>query len=359
MARDMKGGLPEAVGRRGFSFSGFERDYVGLNQRDGTFLNISGVSGADSISDGRGAVFADFDNDGDYDILMTSFPSLMRRRTERPFHLFRNNIGQDSGWLRVSLRGTQSGPDAFGAVVRVKTSEGILTKMKSAGHGFLSQSDPRLLFGLGSAPEVEWIEVNWPSGVKQKFKAPPVDRAILIVEGSDGWTEVNEPKGALPGPLSEKVGNLSDLSVKVGTSISDLRVRAVTGSQGLLSEHLAKEGSTVISFWASWCSSCARELQQLSRLSTSEGAKGFSILGVNLDERPDGRRLQGFLMRNGINFPQVQLAAADLERVFLGGQIGIPLTLVVNAQGTVTQILPAWDRNVGAQLRESLGLSVR
>src|SRR5215467_3100329 len=99
------------------------------------FMDISGVSGIDSITDGRAAVFADFDNDGDEDVFLTTIL------------LFRNNVGQDSHWLRILLEGgKETGRDAYGSVVRVKTSAGTLTKVKAGGSGFLSQNDPRLLF---------------------------------------------------------------------------------------------------------------------------------------------------------------------------------------------------------------------
>ncbi len=58
----------DAIFKEGFSFSGYERDMLSLNLADGTFLDISGVSGVDSLSDGRGSVFADFDNDGWLDL---------------------------------------------------------------------------------------------------------------------------------------------------------------------------------------------------------------------------------------------------------------------------------------------------
>ena len=83
----------------GFSFSGYERDMVKLNDRNGRFIDVSGISGADSISDGRGTVYADFDNDGDADIFLTAM-----QRKAHP--LFRNNIGADSNYLRVELVGT-------------------------------------------------------------------------------------------------------------------------------------------------------------------------------------------------------------------------------------------------------------
>src|SRR5688500_14544176 len=82
----------------GFSFSGYERDPLYLNTGAKKFVDISGVSGIDSITDGRAGVFADFDNDGDLDVFMTVIQG-------QSHHLFRNNVGQDNNWLRVSLEG--------------------------------------------------------------------------------------------------------------------------------------------------------------------------------------------------------------------------------------------------------------
>ncbi|MCH7476897.1 MAG: ASPIC/UnbV domain-containing protein [SAR324 cluster bacterium] len=108
------------------------------------------------MSDGRGAVYADFDDDGDLDIFLTTIQGAAHL-------LFRNNIGQDSNWLRVTLDGTDSGRDAYGTIVRCKTSAGIQTQIKAGGQGYLSQHDPRLLFGLGTDARAEWIEVTSPA----------------------------------------------------------------------------------------------------------------------------------------------------------------------------------------------------
>ena len=120
---------------QGFSFSGYERDPLYLNLGGKKFTDISGVSGIDSITDGRAGVFADFDNDGDLDVFSTTIQ-------HQSHLLFRNNVGQDNNYLRIGLEGdAKTGLDAFGAVVRVKTSAGILTKIKSGGSGFISQHD--------------------------------------------------------------------------------------------------------------------------------------------------------------------------------------------------------------------------
>jgi len=96
--------------------------YLNLGTRK--FLEVSGVSGIDSISDGRAAVFADFDNDGDLDVFLTTIQG-------QTHLLFRNNVGQAGNYVRVSLEGTSGlGLDAYGAIVRLRTSSGVLTKIK-------------------------------------------------------------------------------------------------------------------------------------------------------------------------------------------------------------------------------------
>lgn len=163
--------LDRLMGEQGFSFAGYERDALLLSVGAGgsarKFVDISGVSGLDSVTDGRGAVFADFDNDGDYDLFVTTLQG-------QSHLLFRNNVGQRNNHLRVTLEGSAgvggSGPDAFGSVVRVKTSQGTLTKIKAGGSGFISQHDPRLLFGLGKDRRARSVEVAWASGRVEKFR---------------------------------------------------------------------------------------------------------------------------------------------------------------------------------------------
>ena len=177
----------ELMTTQGYSFSGYERDLVALNRGDGTFLDISGVSGADSGTDGRAAVFADFDDDGDADVFL--------RAMHGPAHvMLRNEIGQDRGWLRIALEGRASGRDAWGAVVRIRTANGIQTRLKSGGDGFVSQSDPRLLFGLGSAAAVDELEVVWPSGLRQRFPGPAPNRSWRLVEGDAALRAVREER---------------------------------------------------------------------------------------------------------------------------------------------------------------------
>ena len=182
---------------KGQSFAGWTSDRVHLNRGDGRFLDISGVAGADSFpSDARASVYADFDNDGDLDIFV-------RATHGRSHFLFRNEVGQDQGFLRVALEGRASGRDAFGTVVRVRTPALTLMKSKHGNNGHVDQSDPRLLFGLGKSPVAEQIEVRWPSGLVQRFPGPfPAGSSLLLVEGEE-----------TPRPVAEKRFRLAESGV--------------------------------------------------------------------------------------------------------------------------------------------------
>lgn len=173
---------------KGFSFSALERDAAYLNKGDGTFVDVSGCSGLDSVTDGRGAVFADFDNDGDADVFLRAMHS-------QAHLLFRNDLGSsEGGFVRIALRGAAPGTDAYGAVVRVKVAGRATAQAKLGGSGFISQSDPRLLFGLGEARQADAVEVAWPSGRKQSFGAIPAGRSVLLVEGEPEPRSVPEKR---------------------------------------------------------------------------------------------------------------------------------------------------------------------
>ncbi|MCZ6746640.1 MAG: ASPIC/UnbV domain-containing protein [Acidobacteria bacterium] len=331
----------------GFSFSGFERDMVALNRGDGTFLNISGVSGADSVSDGRGAVYADLDNDGDLDIFL--------RAMHGPAHfLYENRIGQDAGFLRVTLEGRQSGRDAFGAVVRVGTASGLLTALKAGGAGFLSQSDPRLLFGLGKDPGVDWIEVHWPSGLKQRFPGAAAGSSLLLVEGEEQVRELKEPKFSLPVIRSPEDRLEAQLTFGRGQSLPDITVQTLAGESVSLRESLPAGQRTLVNLWATWCIPCTREMPELERL-YQESDGNLGVIGLSLD-RPDHRdRIQPFLTRMGTTYPVYATTPDTWEKIFRGGQLSVPLSILVDENGKVEALFGGWSRKTHRRLRALAG----
>ena len=112
-------------------------------QGKGQFDNVTARMGAafNRPVVARGAAYADFDHDGDLDILVTT--------NNGPAYLFRNDGGNRNNWICVRLVGRKSNRDGIGAVVRVTSKSGKQWNMVRSGSSYCSQSDLALTFGLG------------------------------------------------------------------------------------------------------------------------------------------------------------------------------------------------------------------
>ncbi|MDQ3418388.1 MAG: CRTAC1 family protein, partial [Acidobacteriota bacterium] len=125
---------------------------------------------------GRGAAYADVDNDGDLDLLTTA--------NNGPARLLRNDGGNDNGLLRVVTIGSASNRNGIGAKVRLTLDNGkTLSRMVKTGSSYLSQSELPLTFGLGSAATVKSVEVTWPGGRVEKLAGGAANRVITVQEG--------------------------------------------------------------------------------------------------------------------------------------------------------------------------------
>jgi enediyne biosynthesis protein E4 len=124
---------------------------------------------------GRAALTADFWNRGRQDLLFTNLGG-------SPV-LLRNDVGTPGHWLRIKLEGTKSNRDAYGARVELTVDGTTRYAEVRAGSSFESSSDPRLLFGLGSATRIDALVIHWPSGQTEKLGPETADRQLLIREG--------------------------------------------------------------------------------------------------------------------------------------------------------------------------------
>ena len=123
----------------------------------------------------RGAAYGDFDRDGDLDALVTT--------NSGPAHLFRNDGGNQNNWLSVRTVGSKSNRDGIGAVIRVEAASGKQWNLVRSGSSYCSQSDLALTFGLGADRAVTALEIEWPSGTKQKLTNIAANQGITVEEG--------------------------------------------------------------------------------------------------------------------------------------------------------------------------------
>lgn len=147
------------------------------NLGDGTFMDVSPEAGPGILDKrcSRGAAAGDIDNDGGLEIVvnnMNDTPSLLK------------NFGERGNWVLVKTVGKQSNRDGIGARVTVVTGGHKQIDEVRSGGSYMSQNDLRLHFGLGKAEKIDRIEVSWPSGVREAFINPGINRVLVLQEGT-------------------------------------------------------------------------------------------------------------------------------------------------------------------------------
>ncbi len=145
-----------------------------------SFENVSRIAGPvfEQPLAARGMAIGDFDNDGATDILIST--------NDGAPVLLRNLAAVGNHWVGTHLVGKRANRDAVGARVTYQAGELKRTRFKVAGGSYLSSHDPRMVLGIGSRTQMDWVEVQWPepSGLVERFTDLPLDRYTTLEEGS-------------------------------------------------------------------------------------------------------------------------------------------------------------------------------
>ncbi len=154
-----------------------ERSLLFHNRHDGKFdeVGLRAGPGLALKKVSRGLATADYDNDGDLEIMVSNMndsPELLRHARKNPCHS-----------VVVKALGTQSNRDGIGT--KVTLVAGGLTQYDEvrSGGSYLSSSDLRVHFGLGAATKIDRLELRWPSGQTDVVPSPPLDHLLVVKEG--------------------------------------------------------------------------------------------------------------------------------------------------------------------------------
>jgi hypothetical protein len=158
----------------GASASYRQRRLLYRNRGDGSFEEVGASLGAEfnepKVS--RGLAVGDLDNDGRLDLVINDLDGRAQ--------VLLNETEPAGRWLSVRLIGTPANRSAIGAVIRVNQGETSQMRLVRSGTGYISQSDLRQHFGLGSADKVDVVEVHWPDGSVTRETDVSVDQALVL-----------------------------------------------------------------------------------------------------------------------------------------------------------------------------------
>jgi hypothetical protein len=208
---DNDGYLDLYLGTGWFSFSGLVPDLLFKNAKGQRFLDVTLAAGTGSLGDASGVALADYDDDGNLDILVqTGGPVAV----DRTCALLFRNPGHGTHWLKLKLIGTRSNSAAIGARIRAefRLHDGQMRSVfRTIGHTSSSGGNSLVeSLGTGAATTIERLSVTWPaSGTTQSFRDLATDQVIEITEGAAAYRSLRRRK---PGdiPAQRHAGRRAD-----------------------------------------------------------------------------------------------------------------------------------------------------
>jgi Flp pilus assembly protein TadD/peroxiredoxin len=299
--------------RSDHSWSGYERNLLFLNNQDGTFSDVSGVSGLDFLDDSRAFALADINHDGRLEVIL-------KNRTAPQLRILQNAMQGIGNSVCFRLHGTKSNRDAIGASITIQLGDVRQTKYLQAGTGFLSQHSKELFFGLGKSVGSISATVRWPSGLTQNFEQIPANHRITIVEDQPKFSAIPFVHYDLPSRRSQSQvaldGQFPDARptwLLEPLPAPDFNLQDTSGSFRTLASFLGKP--LLLCFWSSHVAAARELLNSLQRARNDFSAKRVKVACINLDDNFDVSQLHAFMAKQNLTIPLL-LGTPDTAGVY-------------------------------------------
>ena len=325
------------------TWSGYERNVLYMNNRDGTFSDVSAVTGMDFVEDGRAFALADFDHDGRLEVLL-------KNRNGPQIRLLKNISKELPPSISFHLRGAKSNRDAIGAVVTVSANGMQQTRTLQAGSGFLSQHTKELFFGLGNPKGPIRASVRWPSGLLQQLHDLTPNHRIVIEEGKEPQSEpFGANRSAYTGSPVAAASRTESLPDAVETWLlapvpaSDFTLFSLSGEAITLSALRGKR--VLLQFWTTESDECVRGLQSLESRAARWKQLGLYLLNVNTDSSDDAP-VRALAKKEAFTFPLLR-ATDDVAGTYnvlyrylfdRHRDLPLPTALLIDERGQIVKI---------------------
>jgi tetratricopeptide (TPR) repeat protein len=320
------------------SWSGYERNVMYANNRDGTFTEVSGAVGLDFPEDGRSFALADLDHDGRLEVIL-------KNRNAPQVRILRNDCKDLGSSIVFRLRGQKSNRDAIGTAITVEAGGLRQTKYLQAGSGFLAQHSKEVFFGLGKPQGPVHATIQWPGGLSQKFEGIPIDHRIEIEEGSSNFASKPFAAELRAWAQAGAVAKGESLPAQIDTWLleplkaPEFSLPDLAGNTHSLSS--VRGGFALLYFWAN---SAPLSQDQLTLL--DQHARPLKILAINVDDPANTQSARSFAAQEKLSFP-VLFATVDVAGVYniiyrylfdRRRDLAIPAGFLLDKEGMIVKI---------------------
>jgi tetratricopeptide (TPR) repeat protein len=325
--------------RSDYSWSGYERNVFFVNNRDGTFSDVSGVLGLDFRDDSRAYALSDFDHDGRLEFVL-------KNRTGPQIRILRNDLEGIGGSVAFRLTGRKSNRDAIGATITIDSGGKAQTKFLSAGSGFASQHTKEVFFGVPSGSQAISVRIVWPAGGVSQYSDVPVNHRVEIEEGGANFKAT--PHAGTGAHRGLKQGALAPASPPQTVSTwlvaplfgPDIKLVDQRGSSRLLSDF--KGSPVLLSLLRLDCGASREQLDRIQSASAKLRGSGIAVVPAIVNSATGGDAAKSL----DSGFPTFladdrSVRAWNIQFRYLfdrRGEMLPPVSFLLNQQGAVVRI---------------------
>jgi tetratricopeptide (TPR) repeat protein len=326
------------------TWSGFERNAFYLNDRNGTFSDVSGIVGLDCIEDSRTFALGDFDQDGRLEVIL-------KNRNRPQMRYFKNVVADLPPSISFRLTGAQSNRDAVGAKITLETALGQQTRVLRIGSGFLAQHTKELFFGLGTEGSAIQATIQWPSGLVQELHDLPRGHRIWVEEGVPptrmepfkAFSAASANEANPVPPATEVLSQQVETWLLAPVLAPDFVLRDASGHSETLS--LRRGKPVLLHFWSDSATDSRQSLDEFERSYKRWAPEGLQVLAIRADAA-SGNGNEAERLSRRYSFPMLQ-SSPDVVAVYslLYRQLfdrhrdmSVPISFLIDPAGSVVKV---------------------
>jgi enediyne biosynthesis protein E4 len=178
----------------GWSYGGYEKNRLFLNQQGKSFIEIGHLAGVALEQDSRNVAADDLDGDGRLDLLVTTLEAWPAAR--QTLQVYRNTLTHVGHWIGFQFQEQVAGVSPVGARVTIRYNGQSATRQIVTGDSHRSQHSNAIHFGLGTVDRVDGVEILWSNGSVVTLSQPGIDRFHVARPPTE--TRVPENRSAQP-----------------------------------------------------------------------------------------------------------------------------------------------------------------